>query len=288
MAKDTQKLVQVNKSSFRRLDPFLLGSNSKNGKMDRSKVDTICLHWTAGSTLSGALSRLKKLQLGYHFFIARDGTIIQGAEADKRMNHAGVSFGPQGLWVNDYSIAISFIMTGEKGEGREFNYLQYNAVKNLILNLKLSHPQIEWVTGHHWVAPRQKIDPYTFPFDKLVTDLNEAVDNSGLSNGRDDVPNFRVWETGMGIQGDPLNQNGLTKQGDRLIKVFQGNEYEFHREVLSDEIESFVETNPTVADPDDFSLSFDEDFDPSVNGFKQVGHANTYKKINSFGQIKDF
>lgn len=283
----TQKLEFVDGGRFKRLNPFLLASKS-TPVMDRDRVDTIVLHWTAGSTLSGALGRLKENRYGYHFFIGRDGTIIQGAETDKGMNHAGISFGPQGLWVKQYSISISFIMTGQEGEGREFNTLQFEATKNLILNLKLAYPQLKWITGHHWIAPRRKIDPFTFPFEQLTSELNSALDSSGVSNNRSDAPRFEIWRTGDGINGDESNQEGLTKKGSYLTRVVSGTEYRFDRGALTGEIANFEEVSPSLADVDDFTLSYDGDNPPSVNGFKKVNHASDKQKTDSFGQVSNF
>lgn len=51
----------------------------------------ITIHYTADDNLDRTVRSLKGQKLGYHFFIERDGTVVQSADLLSRVNHAGVA-----------------------------------------------------------------------------------------------------------------------------------------------------------------------------------------------------
>lgn len=89
-----------------------------------------------------------------HFFIRRDGRIIQFVPCDKRAWHAGVSSWHGRGRCNDFSIGIEL----EGCDEQPFADCQYDRLAGLILALRRAHP-IEDVVGHADIAPGRKTDP---------------------------------------------------------------------------------------------------------------------------------
>ena len=172
--KKLKQTETIDSDTLKRLDPFF----PTGRKLNLSKVDTVVLHWTGGSTLQPAIDTLKQNGFGYHFLIDKDGTIIQGAKLTDRMSHAGESYGPNGEHVNNYAIGISFvhwIETDKDGipipNGKEDVWTdeQQDSVTRLIYELKeVEGLNLKYLTGHHEISPGRKYDPYSYPFNDLV------------------------------------------------------------------------------------------------------------------------
>ena len=161
-----QPFVNLSTENFNLIQPYFVG-RSRNVE----KLDTICLHWTAGSSVDNDIKTLKRKGYGYHFIIDKEGKVNQGAPLSRRVGHAGNAYGPNKGLVNTTSIGISFSMLGTKGND-DFNQSQLNSLEDLILDLREAVPTLKWLTGHHWVSPGRKIDPYTFPFDEFISSPN--------------------------------------------------------------------------------------------------------------------
>ncbi|MDR2990579.1 MAG: 1,6-anhydro-N-acetylmuramyl-L-alanine amidase AmpD [Burkholderiaceae bacterium] len=97
---------------------------------------------------------LRGLQVSAHFFIRRDGAIIQCVSADDRAWHAGTSSWRGRANCNDYAIGIEL----EGLEGDTFATPQYKALTRLAADLAHRYP-IAAVVGHEHVAPGRKYDP---------------------------------------------------------------------------------------------------------------------------------
>tara|TARA_R110000851_G_scaffold250075_1_gene402533 strand:- start:1334 stop:2032 length:699 start_codon:yes stop_codon:yes gene_type:complete len=164
-------------SKFNLLTQFF--KNSRN--REPSIINTVVLHWTGGANLTSDIRTLKSRGLGYHFIIDKTGAVFQCAPLNSVVSHAGASYGPNGRYMNGQSVGISFAMTGIKGPS-EFTPEMYETCINLIKNIKRSLPNLKYVTGHHWISPGRKVDPYTFDFDKLMS----ALGNS-----------YQLWKTGF-------------------------------------------------------------------------------------------
>lgn len=139
------------------------------------EVDTIVLHATAGSTLSGAVSTLRQKGLGYHYIIDKDGTVYKGCAASRSTGHAGNSYGPHEeaagvsrkqntkaeftarCSVNPYTIGISFV--DENVLPGDLKAVQVDAARELCIALKAQFPKLRYVTKHALVSPRRKTDP---------------------------------------------------------------------------------------------------------------------------------
>jgi AmpD protein len=98
--------------------------------------------------------RIRGVQVSSHFFIRRDGEVIQFVSCDERAWHAGASSWQGRDNCNDYSVGIEL----EGLEGERFEAPQYAALAPLLLALAQRYP-LRHVLGHEHVAPGRKIDP---------------------------------------------------------------------------------------------------------------------------------
>ena len=225
-------ITNLTTNKFRVLDPLFSVAAKKSSSRNRntSKISTIVLHWTAGSSFKGAVETLYGKKLGYHFIIDTDGTIIQTDQLNRRVPHAGNSYGPEGKDVNDYSIGISIVASG----AGQIKSEQVASVKVLILDL-LSDSEfknnIKWITGHHQISPGRKIDPYDFPFDATIKEIN--------SNGYD----LKYWRAGMppfpaGLKdckcdGAPLQIDGIDWCRNSIGKCIGQGSYSYKPESVT-------------------------------------------------------
>ena len=89
-----------------------------------------------------------------HFFIRRDGELIQFVSCLQRAWHAGVSNWQGRERCNDFSIGIEL----EGSDFEAFEVAQYATLKQLINSLKKAYP-IQHIVGHSDIAPSRKTDP---------------------------------------------------------------------------------------------------------------------------------
>jgi AmpD protein len=99
-------------------------------------------------------AEIAHLKVSSHFFIRRDGEIIQFASCNDRAWHAGASNWQGRERCNDFSIGIEL----EGSDFEAFEPLQYETLKSLIASIKASYP-IQEITGHSDIAPGRKTDP---------------------------------------------------------------------------------------------------------------------------------
>jgi len=94
------------------------------------------------------------LRVSAHFFVRRDGSLVQFVSCDQRAWHAGTSQWQGRENCNDWSIGIEL----EGLEGERFERAQYRALIRLLHALRVHYPLAE-VVGHEHVAPGRKADP---------------------------------------------------------------------------------------------------------------------------------
>lgn len=194
-----------NDVNMRQMSPYFSSKNN-NPRTPISKIDTVVLHWTGGSSADGAIRHLFGNGNSYHFIIEKDGTIIQGKPILEKANHAGCSYGPNGPYVNSYSIGISFVTVGGTKpsnliEGKQLS----NAIK-LIADIHKSLVSeggtgIKWVTAHHQISPKRKEDPYSLEESMTKGDNIQGQLRDLLGN------DITYWRAGMG----PTWPKGLDK-----------------------------------------------------------------------------
>ena len=100
------------------------------------------------------LETIKALKVSAHFFIRRQGELIQMVSCDDKAWHAGVSHYRGRDQCNDDSIGIEL----EGLEGQSFEPEQYETLTSLCASL-LKHYPIQHLAGHEHIAPDRKKDP---------------------------------------------------------------------------------------------------------------------------------
>lgn len=164
-------------------------------------VDTVVLHATAGTGMSGAIATLRKVGYGYHYLIAdgretggdrwRDGEVVRCVPVQFQAAHAGNSYGPHeqargesrrqgpdakftsGCSVNAYSIGVSFDNLNDGVQ--PITEAQTVACIELLRQLRRELPTLRWVTTHAIVSPRRKSDPRLVDLERIARETGLAV-----------------------------------------------------------------------------------------------------------------
>jgi AmpD protein len=105
-------------------------------------------------TAHASFADLRGLKVSSHFFVRRDGRVIQFASARARAWHAGVSRFEGRAECNDFSIGIEM----EGSDFVPFEARQYAALAALTAALAARYP-LRDVRGHEHLAPGRKTDP---------------------------------------------------------------------------------------------------------------------------------
>jgi len=98
--------------------------------------------------------QIRGAEVSAHFFIRRDGALLQFVSCDARAWHAGASCWRGRSNCNDDSIGIEL----EGLEGETFEAAQYEALAALCSAIGQHYP-IRHVAGHEHIAPDRKKDP---------------------------------------------------------------------------------------------------------------------------------
>lgn len=160
--------------------PKLLQWHNKRPK--NAIVNTIVLHATDGASALSSIAWQAISRTSYHYIIERDGTVYKCTPISLRAWHAGVSFGPQGNDVNNYSVGICFANFESKGES--LTAVQIAACAELIEEIQLAtNNQFKWVTRHKTIAPTRKTDPKMLTptaLSKIAMENNLIIWNPAL------------------------------------------------------------------------------------------------------------
>ena len=146
-----------------------------NARPKNAKVTTIVLHHDGGASDKSGLNYLvalwraykpggKTKAASYHFYIGRNGEITKCVPISRRAWHCGVSTGPQGPDVNDYSIGICL---ANRGDGEPYPEAQIKAALWLCNTpLYVGQPSVRWITTHRLIClpEGRKVDPAHFDF----------------------------------------------------------------------------------------------------------------------------
>lgn len=108
------------------------------------------LDWDAHPYYQG----IRGLRVSAHFFVRRDGSLIQFVPCTQRAWHAGVSCWAGHERCNDFSIGIEL----EGTDALPFTEAQYATLVPLVKRLKQAYP-IKAVVGHSDIAAGRKTDP---------------------------------------------------------------------------------------------------------------------------------
>ena len=108
------------------------------------------------------------LKVSAHFFVRRDGRIIQFVPCLKRAWHAGVSCWQGRSCCNDFSLGIEL----EGSDTVQFADAQYEALHRLTMALRKAYP-IRGIAGHRDIAPQRKTDPgLCFDWARYLAELH--------------------------------------------------------------------------------------------------------------------
>ena len=118
---------------------------------------------------------IRGLRVSAHFFVRRNGEIIQFVSCGKRAWHAGESYWKGKACCNDFSIGVEM----EGSDTTPFTDSQYIALVALTMGLSKIYP-IEDIIGHSDIAPKRKTDPGPY-FD--WPHFQEALDLAKLREG---------------------------------------------------------------------------------------------------------
>lgn len=99
-------------------------------------------------------AHIAAVQVSAHFFVRRDGQVLQFVSGDARAWHAGLSSWQGRGNCNDYSIGIEL----EGSDCQGFAPQQYAALWPLLQAICANYP-ITAMAGHAHVAPGRKTDP---------------------------------------------------------------------------------------------------------------------------------
>lgn len=98
--------------------------------------------------------RIARMRVSAHFFLRRDGELVQFVECDRRAWHAGVSQWGGREHCNDFSIGIEV----EGGDAVPYTDAQYAQLARLVRALARRYP-ISGIAGHEHIAQGRKTDP---------------------------------------------------------------------------------------------------------------------------------
>jgi len=110
---------------------------------------------------------IEGLEVSAHFYIRRDGQLLQFVDCEHRAWHAGASSWRGRQNCNDDSIGIE--LEGLEGDG--FEPAQYESLAQLCAAIAQHYP-IAHIAGHEHVAPGRKHDPGAgFDWERLRRSL---------------------------------------------------------------------------------------------------------------------
>ena len=117
-------------------------------------------------------AQLEGLRVSAHFFVRRDGAVMQFVSCDERAWHAGASRWRGRDGCNDWSVGIEM----EGLEGEPFERAQYRTLGRLLRALARRYPIAE-VVGHEHVAAGRKGDPGPrFDWRALTRQLGSRIE----------------------------------------------------------------------------------------------------------------
>lgn len=123
------------------------------GKYGSTHVsDLFCNHLDYNA--DPGFEELRGLRVSAHFFIRRDGQLIQFVPTVARAWHAGLSLFKGRDKCNDFSIGVEL----EGCDTDAFTDAQYKILCDLTAALLRRHPLTD-VAGHQHIAPGRKTDP---------------------------------------------------------------------------------------------------------------------------------
>ena len=145
--------------------------NFSTRKRPASKVKYLIFHYTGMKSENGAIRKLtsENSDVSCHYFIKRNGEIVQIVPDLYIAWHAGISYWKKDKLLNSNSIGIEISNPGHKHGYNNFSFNQIKSVIKLSKNLKKKYNiRRENILGHSDIAPLRKKDPgEKFPWKYL-------------------------------------------------------------------------------------------------------------------------
>ena len=140
-------------------------------KRPKAKIKFIVLHYTGMKNESLAIKRLcnHTSKVSAHYFIKRNGNILNLVPDLYEAWHAGKSYWKKYKSLNKHSIGIEIQNTGYDHKHENFSFYQLNSLKKLLKILKKTYKiNYKNILGHSDIAPFRKKDPgEKFPWKNL-------------------------------------------------------------------------------------------------------------------------
>lgn len=233
-------------------------SPNHSGKFAKGKLDTIIIHFTAGSSRASSVSTLSNPQTkaSAHLVIGRDKKITQLVPFDTIAWHAGISAYQNRSGFNNFSIGIEIdnagILTKNGDQYTSWfgkNYPKEDVFEGIHRNRKKTeywHKYTQWqiemcesicqqliakydikyILGHEEISPTRKIDPGpAFPLDVFRTRLLNN-DRSSNEETTDVNPSFQGTHTvntqslNIRTQPDAESENASLPKGTK-VKILE-------------------------------------------------------------------
>jgi len=110
------------------------------------------------------------LKVSAHFFVRRDGHVVQFVSCLDRAWHAGLSCWQGRERCNDFSIGIEL----EGADESPYTDAQYESLQALTAALRAVYP-LRGIAGHSDIAPQRKTDPGpSFDWMRYLAGLSAA------------------------------------------------------------------------------------------------------------------
>ena len=141
-------------------------------KRQRKKIKFIIIHYTGMKSESVAIKKLcdKNSKVSAHYFIKKNGEIINLVPDLYESWHAGISRWKKVKSLNKHSIGIEIHNQGHSYGYKNFSSKQLYSLKGLLKELiKKYKINLDNILGHSDIAPERKKDPgEKFPWKKLA------------------------------------------------------------------------------------------------------------------------
>jgi N-acetylmuramoyl-L-alanine amidase len=131
------------------------------------KPNFVIIHHTAQNSLDQTIKTftIARTEVSAHYVVSRDGKVVHMVNDYLRANHAG-----NGKWGNDADLNSSSIGIELDNNGNEpYSEAQIKSLLALLSTLKRKYniPTANFI-GHADIAPKRKIDPFKFPWQRLA------------------------------------------------------------------------------------------------------------------------
>lgn len=152
-------------------------SDNYNSRPDNCEIDLVVIHCISlpegdydntnveklfdnnlDCNIHQSFKSLVDVKVSAHFYIKRNGEIIQFVSANNRAWHAGASEYKSRQGCNDFSIGIEMQGTDKTN----YTAMQYDSLNVLLNKLKEAYPTLKDITGHEDIAPGRKTDPGSY------------------------------------------------------------------------------------------------------------------------------